>query len=145
MRTIVLLAAAAGCLFAQSPQLVWEGEVDGTSILHVRGDRLDIQDIQGSPVGRERHRFMAPLPAERQDVQMRVLQGRGAVRIVNQPRPENNYTLSVRIEDPLGGRAMYALELYWNTRFGGGSGPVGSWDAPAPNAHAATRIAAKSR
>ena len=99
----------------QQPQLVWEGKVDGTSVLHIRGKRLDIEDKQGAPVGRERHRFFDSLPETRQDAQMEIGQSRGRVRIMQQPRPDNNYTLSVEIEDQPGGRSMYSLAFFWRT------------------------------
>jgi len=111
-----VLAVFVAVLQAQSdqqPQLAWEGEVDGTSILHIRGNRLDIENRQGAPVGRERHRFFDSLPEMRQDFQMRIGQSRGRVRITQQPRPDNNPTLSVEIEHQAAGRAMYALAFFW--------------------------------
>ena len=44
---------------------------------------------------------------------MQIGQSRGRVRIVSQPRPDNNYTLSVQIEDLSSGRAMYSLAFFW--------------------------------
>jgi hypothetical protein len=112
---------AAALLFAAlavgqpQPQLVWEGEADGVHVLHIRGNRLDVDDRQGVPVQRDRHRFFERLPELRQDVQMKLQEGRGSVRILQQPRPENNFTLSVQIEDKQGGSAFYSLSFYWQT------------------------------
>jgi hypothetical protein len=80
-------------------------------------------------VQRQRFRFYDRLPEQRQNVRMEVVEGRGSVRIVEQPRPENNYTLAVRIDDPQGGRSFYSLAFYWEQR--GGGGRLGGFD-PAP-------------
>jgi hypothetical protein len=113
---IAVLLYAAITLQAQTqPQLVWEGEVDGTSVIHVRGDRLDIEDRGGASAQRDRHRFHERLPELRQTVDVRRLQGRGNVRVIRQPDASNNFTLSVRIEDRMGGRDFYSLAFYWET------------------------------
>ncbi|MEK7405054.1 MAG: hypothetical protein AAB225_08100 [Acidobacteriota bacterium] len=105
----VLLAAQ------QQPQLVWEGQVDGQSILRVRGNRIDIEDQRGLPVQRQRFRFFERLPESHQTVQMEVVEGRGRVRILEQPRQENNYTLSVGIDDHQGGSSFYSLAFHWRS------------------------------
>jgi hypothetical protein len=109
--TLMLSVAAAGQ--PAQPQLVWEAEVDGTCVLHVRGNRIDIDDRQGRPVARERHRFFDVLPEMRQEVRVAVAQGRDSVRVLQQPSPSNNYTLSVLIEDRPGGAAFYSLAFHW--------------------------------
>ena len=123
MPVIVLLTCLiAGSAAAQ--QLVWEGEVDGTAVLYVRGNRVDIEDKQGLPVQRQRFRFSERLPDSRQEVRVEVLEGRGRVHVVEQPRLENNYTLAVAIEDRQSGRAFYSLAFHWQSGggfFGGGS------------------------
>lgn len=121
MSLAVLALAAAAPLAAQfpvpsgepRPQLVWEGEVDGTSILYVRGGAVDIEDKGGLPVQRQRFRFYERLPERRTDVEVRVRQGRGRVLIAEQPRPENSYTLAVRIEDRQAGSSYYSVEFFW--------------------------------
>lgn len=108
-----LLLLASSALNAQEPQLIWEGEVDGTSILRVRGGSIDIQDREGLPVQRQRFRFSERLPNKRTDVELRVREGRGRVRILEQPREQNAFTLAVSIEDRQGGSSFYALEFLW--------------------------------
>jgi hypothetical protein len=102
----------------EEPQLVWEGEVDGSTLVRIHGDRVDLEPIQGLPVQRQRFRFNDRLPDQRQNVRMEVVEGRGDVRIVEQPRPENNYTLAIRIEDRQGGRSFYSLAFFWERRGG---------------------------
>lgn len=120
-RRLTLLALATCALLGaqDQPQLVWEGVVDGTSILSVRGSRIQIEDREGFPVQRQRHRFFDRLPDSRQEVRLEVREGRGRVRILEQPRLENNYVLAVSIEDRQGGSSLYSLEFYWNTERGG--------------------------
>jgi hypothetical protein len=124
MLTIVFLFAAFPLSAQPQPQLVWEGEVDGISVIHVRGDRLDIEDRQGAPVQRDRHRFYERLPEVRQNVEMRVVQSRGNVRVIAQPEASNNFTLSVLIEDRMGGRGFYSLAFFWQSSSRGGSAPI---------------------
>jgi hypothetical protein len=113
---LVFFGALAAAVFAQDqPRLVWEGEVDGTVVIHVRNNRLDIEERTGAPVQRDRHRFYERLPELRQDVQVQVLQGRGRVRTLQQPRPDNNYTLSIQIEDYQGGQSFYSLAMGWRS------------------------------
>jgi hypothetical protein len=126
-----LPALAAPACLAQDPQMIWEGEVDGTSVLYIRGNRMDVMDKSGFPVQRQRFRFFDRLPDSRQSVDLEVKEGRGRVRIVEQPRLENNYTLAVEIDDRQGGSSFYSLALHWDTSRGGffsdrgsGLGPI---------------------
>lgn len=116
---LALLAFAGAAAFAQSPQFVWEGEVDGTSILSIRGNRVQIEDREGLPVQRQRYRFFERLPDSRLDARVEVREGRGRVRVLQQPRLDNNYTLVVSIEDRQGGSSFYSLEFYWDNSRGG--------------------------
>ena len=116
--TLVALAAAA-LLPGQSPQFVWEGVVDGTSILSIRGNRVQIEDREGLPVERQRYRFFERLPDSRLDARVEVREGRGYVRILQQPRVDNHYTLAVSVEDRQGGSSFYSLEFYWDASRGG--------------------------
>lgn len=109
----LLLGTALGA--QEQPQFVWEGVVDGLSVLQVRGSRVQVDDRQGLPVQRQRFRFFDRLPDSRQNVRLEVREGRGRVRIIQQPRLENNYVLEVSIEDRQGGASFYSLEFFWDT------------------------------
>lgn len=108
-------ASCAGLIAQDRPQMIWEGEVDGTSILYIRGKRLDIEDKSGNRIERQRYRFNDALPDVRQNARVQVLQGRGWVQIIQQPRVDNNYTLAVSIEDRQSGPSFYSIALYWDT------------------------------
>ncbi len=118
--------------------MVWEGEVDGAVILYVRGRRVDLQVKSGLPVQRQNYRFAIPLPDSRQDVQLQVNQGRGHVRIAEQPRLDNNYTLAVRIDDHQAGSSRYALSFYWSAE--GYSGSLPPTRIPPPPGRGAERV-----
>ena len=105
---------------AQSPQFVWEGVVDGTSVLSIRGNRVQIEDREGLPVQRQRYRFFERLPDSRVEVRLEVREG---ARL----RPHHpataawitNFTLMVSIEDRQDGSSFYSLEFYWDSSRGG--------------------------
>lgn len=115
-RCLLLAAIVVAPLAAQDdPQLVWQGQVDGVSLLRVRGDRMAVEQKEGRPVERQRFHFYAGLPESRQRVRLEVLEGRGFVQILEQPSLENNYTLSVSIEDRQGGSSFYSLAFFWQS------------------------------
>src|SRR5579862_1507150 len=102
-------------LTAQSrPQFVWQGQVDGTAILHLAGKRLNVQIQDGAPVERQKFHFADSLPGGRQVVRVEVLEGRGYVHVIDQPSIENKYTLAVSIEDRQPGSSFYSIALYWD-------------------------------
>jgi hypothetical protein len=125
MRIFSLFWLCPLLLAQDQPQMVWEGQVDGVIVLRVHGNRIDIEERQGLPVQRQRFRFFERLPDSRQNARLAVVEGRGHARILEQPRLENNYTLSVVIEDPQGGSSFYSLAFYWESggRFFGPAAP----------------------
>jgi hypothetical protein len=118
MKFFVLLALACAApvlaLAEERPQFVWQGEVDGIAILHLRGNRLDVQIPEGAPVARQEFRFSHTVPETRQNARLSVIEGRGFVHILEQPRLDNQYTLTVQIEDRQEGRSFYSIALYWD-------------------------------
>ncbi len=96
------------------PQFVWQGQVDGTAILHLAGKRLTVQIQDGAPVEQQKFHFADSLPGGRQLVRVEVLEGRGYVHVIDQPSIENQYTLAVSIEDRQPGSSFYSIALYWD-------------------------------
>jgi hypothetical protein len=92
----------------------WEGIVDGTSLIRIRRRQVDTDNLSGLPVQRQRYDFTEPLPLARVDVRLEVIEGRGRVRLIQEPRPNNDYTAVVRIEDDDRGQARYVFELSWD-------------------------------
>jgi hypothetical protein len=97
------------------PQFVWQGQVDGTAVLHLAGKRLSVEVSSGAPVEREKFHFSAALPEVQQNARLQVVQGRGYVHVIDQPTVDNHYTLSVAMEDRQPGSSFYSIELYWDT------------------------------
>jgi hypothetical protein len=97
------------------PQFVWQGQVDGTAILHLVGKRLSVQIQDGAPVERQKFHFSDGLPETQQTVRVEVLEGRGYVHVLDRPSIENHYTLAVSIEDRQPGSSFYSIALYWDT------------------------------
>ncbi|HQR31390.1 MAG TPA: hypothetical protein PLK30_01550 [Blastocatellia bacterium] len=94
----------------------WEGVVDGTSTVRIRGRRVDVETYSGLPVQRQKYDFTDALPRTALNVQLVVMDGRGRVRLVESPRANNDFTAIVRIDDRSGGRDFYSFELRWNDR-----------------------------
>lgn len=113
----VLILTSSYAVLAQDvrPGFVWQGQVDGLALLYLRGDKLQVQIQEGGPVAGQQYRFSHPLTASRQDVRLRVLEGRGYVHIVEQPRIDNQFTLVLSIEDRQPGSSFYSIALYWDS------------------------------
>jgi hypothetical protein len=93
---------------------VWQGDVDEAAILYIRGDRLEVENPRGERVQQQRYRFFHLPPDSRQQVRLEVVEGRGSVRIAEQPALENDYTIVIHIEDRQEGRGHYSIALYWD-------------------------------
>ena len=114
MKFLVLLTLGWILSAQDRPQFVWQGEVDGIVILHLRDNRLDVQIQEGAPVGRQQFHFYDRLPEIRQNVRLDIRESRGYVHILDQPNLENRYTLALAIEDRQTGSSRYSIALYWD-------------------------------
>ncbi len=122
-----MIAARALFLFAlpwsfaaaqPAPQFTWKGRVDGTVVIYLHRNSVEVEDVQGNRLPRQDFHFYAGLPDSRQEVRLEVSKNRGAVHISQQPRLENNYTAAVTIEDLQDGQGEYAFALYWKEQRG---------------------------
>ncbi|HUE20559.1 MAG TPA: hypothetical protein VMQ86_02695 [Bryobacteraceae bacterium] len=104
-----------------------EVNVDGTAEVEVSGDSGVLRTLSGQQAFWRRFQCNRPLPPNPSDFRFNRIAGRGAVRLIRNPR-FNGGTAVVHIEDPKGGRAGYTFNLQWSG-FGGGGG--GGWP-PAP-------------
>ena len=91
----------------------WEGVVDGTSTVTIKGRRVNVETFSGLPVQRQKYDFTDALPRAAMNVQLVVLDGRDRVRLIESPRPNNDFAAVVRIDDRSGGRDFYSFELHW--------------------------------
>ena len=109
----VLLAGGVSALSAQERQLFqWRGTVDREVRITMHGGELWTSDDRGDD-GRSRSRVAGNLPQRDGIVRVAVRQGRGDVDVVQQPRRRNDYTAILRVRDPNGGAARYAIDAYW--------------------------------
>ncbi|REJ75217.1 MAG: hypothetical protein DWQ47_06945 [Acidobacteria bacterium] len=99
--------------------MYWEGRVDDVVRIRVSGRSAFANAISGRPVSGVTYDFLNPLPRRNLIVNVSKTEGRGSVRIVEQPNIRNNYTAVLEIRDPRGGADNYAFELDWR---GGGGG-----------------------
>jgi hypothetical protein len=108
-------------------RFIWEGVVDGTSFVSIRGRHVQVRTSSGLPVQQQRYNFTDPLPNASIGLALDAYNGRGRVSLVQYPRPSNDFTAVVRIDDTSGGRDVYGFELRWSDRtwrdeYGGWSG-----------------------
>lgn len=132
MRNVILcgalaIAAAVASRGQTSAQLVWRGQIDGPTILRISGDRVDVEDNSGNVFSTPDYRFTNPLPSARQNVQVLVREGRANARVLEQPRPNNNYTAVVEVTPRRQFTENVLLEMYWdpNSQFGAYEGRRG--------------------
>lgn len=113
LRLAALAVFCAALSAAQSPQFVWEGDVSDYCILRVHENQVIATDADGSPAPHQRYHFRAKLPDTNQTLRLQLLRGRGVVRFLSQPTLANNYTATVRIDDPQPGSSHYSIALSW--------------------------------
>ncbi len=128
---LLLGTITAGAVQAQRPflgaepprgNLQWSGSVDETEIIYVHGDQVQDRTVRGKGVSDENVDFAGRLPRRPVLVTLRDWDGRGEVRVVQQPRPDNDFTAAVRIHDPQPGQGHYRFTLAWRPRPDGDGG-----------------------
>lgn len=111
------LAAVAAPAMADG-EMHWRGDVDDTALIYIRRSDVRVRaNMQG--VRNERHDFRGQLPRN-DDSRVRLVDedGRGDIRLVQQPNADNGYMAVVRIKDPQSGRGHYEFTLRWEDRGG---------------------------
>jgi hypothetical protein len=119
--TLLSLALVTGAtaLPAQERLFEWRGRVDEEVRIVMRGGQVWTQEVSGRPTRGARARVSQALPSQAGQVRLQLLDGRGDVRIIQQPSRRNNYTTVVRIYDASGGADRYHLAAHWE--------PAGGW------------------
>jgi hypothetical protein len=98
---------------------VW---VDDEAEVDLRGREVRIRTLTGQPARDDGSECTQPLPANVTRFEFRGIDGRGEVRLVQEPDARNNWTAVVNIRDRKGGGEGYTYRLRWET---GGRPPVG--------------------
>ncbi|MEP6832443.1 MAG: hypothetical protein ABJB74_03575 [Gemmatimonas sp.] len=94
--------------------LRWSGMVDGTAEIRIQGARIDAFAAHGNRL-RDVHYDVMGSSLPRRDVRLEMVRtnGRGNVRIVQQPSVWNQYVAIVRIEDGRSGYGDYSFAVRW--------------------------------
>lgn len=96
-----------------SGRLHWRGTVDDNVQLVIRDGYVDVRTIGGTEYRDANYNFTSPLPRRRVTVRANKLNGRGTVRVLQQPSRENDFTAIIEIKDSSGGAKMYEIEVLW--------------------------------
>jgi len=94
----------------------WTGRIDGHARITIQGNRATSTTVTGQPVGGMNVDFGGGpgIPSRGlADVQVRKLQGRGEVRVIETPTARNNSALIFEIDDNDGGADNYEVEITW--------------------------------
>jgi hypothetical protein len=113
-----------------------EVRVDMSAEVDIYGDSGRLRTLAGQPATWTRLECTSTLPANMTDFRFRGVDGRGNVKMLQDPR-NNNSMAVIRIDDPRSGAEGYTFEIEWSG--GSGTTPTGGfsssgWGTPAENA-----------
>ncbi len=93
--------------------MTWSGRVDAVARVQIRGNRATTLTISGQSTRNVSYDFNGSLPRRTVFVRVDKRDGRGTVRVIQQPSVRNGYTAVVEIRDPKGGQDNYSFDLFW--------------------------------
>lgn len=115
---VMSLGAFTGTAAGQDWDLSWSGRVDDTVQIRIRGRSATVRTIAGRRTTGISSSFRTALPRNRNvRVDVRKRDGRGEVRVIQQPTNRNNHTAIVEIRDRNGGADNYRIEVSWGGGF----------------------------
>jgi len=97
----------------RSGRLTWRGRVDQTVNITIDGEDIDSYDTSGSGLSGVSFNLDGYLARRPGTVRVRKRDGRGTVRILEQPSRQNGYVAVIQIFDPRGGDDHYQIEVTW--------------------------------
>jgi hypothetical protein len=108
-RAMLAALVTAPALGAQETYLyTWRGVVDDDVRIAMRSGSIQSSIVSGDQAStRARVSRVAPLPRREGIVRIELIEGRGLVRVVQQPSASNGYTAIVQVKDAAGGAAPY--------------------------------------
>ncbi len=110
----ILLITASSAWAQHRPAATWEGEVNGTAVLIVQRDRIDVDSRSADLVSRTSYRFNTPLTADSGRITVENREGGGRVRVIEQPSRSNNFNAVVEVASRTRGSQFMSLDFYWN-------------------------------
>lgn len=99
--------------YGTSGRMRWSGRVDDEVVIMIQGSRASVRTVAGDRVRDENASFDSPLPRQELRLNLRKLNGRGSVDLVEEPSRRNDYSAVVRIRDKKSGSDEYEFELRW--------------------------------
>lgn len=90
-----------------------EVRVDGSAEVDIYGDSGRLRTVAGQPAAWTRMECSDALPAAMSDFRFRGIDGRGSVKLAQDPR-NNNGMAVVRIDDTKGGSEGYTFSIEWS-------------------------------
>lgn len=94
-------------------KLTWSGRVDGEVVVECR-ERTCVSRAQTGPTAsKEKYKFTGPLPAVQVTVKLDETDGRGQIKVLEQPSKGNGYTVRVLVKDDQPGSGPYSFVLSW--------------------------------
>jgi hypothetical protein len=98
--------------------------VDGEADFGLRGETLIIRTLNGEPATDAGSECSTPLPRNVENLRFRGIDGRGDVRLLEEPSARNRWMAVVRVRDTKGGSEEYHFRLEWGrgSSFSGGGG-----------------------
>ena len=100
---------------SSSGHFQWQGIVDGTDNILLRGSSVQSSHLQSGPLQNSTYQLPgSPLPSHPVNVTLRKERGRGEIRLLEQPSAANAYTAVVQVNDQgYSGNAWYEFTLDW--------------------------------
>jgi len=99
--------------FPTSGRMRWSGRVDDEIVIMIRGSRASVRTVIGDRVEDENFSFDSALPRQEVRMNLRKLEGRGSIDLIEEPSRRNDYSAVVRIRDKKSGTDEYEFELRW--------------------------------
>jgi hypothetical protein len=94
-------------------KLDWSGRVDDVVRLEIQGRNVRSYAMSGQPLSNVRFNFSEALPRRAVNVTVDRRDGRGDVRVIQQPNRSNNFTAIIEVRDTRGGADNYSLDVNW--------------------------------
>lgn len=92
-----------------------EVRVDITAEVDIYGDSGRLRTLAGQPATWTRMECTDPLPYSMSDFRFKGIDGRGNVKLVQDPRNGNGMAV-IHIDDPKGGSEGYTFDIEWRDR-----------------------------
>lgn len=96
-----------------SGRAYWRGVVDNRVQIIINSRRIETKTVAGRTYPEGTYTFTSPLPRKGVTVDFDKKEGRGNVRVIQQPTRRNDFTAIIEITDNDGGAKEYQLEIFW--------------------------------